>query len=83
MNNGAKKGGSPSAWKVFSTSPGLKDLWQLHFAMAGGKEANVAEERIANVEEKCEGHGIRVEAARDGGLKVTNERNGHTKSYKP
>ncbi|MBA3973997.1 MAG: MBL fold metallo-hydrolase [Candidatus Solibacter sp.] len=83
MNNGAKKGGSPAAWRVFSSSPGLNDMWQLHYSLAGGKDANVAEERIANMDEKCEGHGITVEAAKDGGLKVTNHRNGHTKSYKP
>ena len=83
MNNGAKKGGSPAAWKVFASSPGLNDMWQLHYSIAGGTEANVAEERIANVEEKCEGHGITVEAAKDGTLKVTNQRNGQTKTYKP
>ena len=82
MNNGAKKGGSPAAWRVFASSPGLNDMWQLHYSLAGGKDANVAEERIANVEEKCEGHGITVEAAKNGALKVTNHRNGHTKSYK-
>lgn len=83
MNNGAKKGGSPAAWMVFATSPGLNDMWQLHYSLAGGKDANVAEERIANVEEKCEGFGITVEAGKDATLKVTNHRNGHTKSYKP
>jgi beta-lactamase superfamily II metal-dependent hydrolase len=83
MNNGAKKGGSPAAWKVFASSPGLDDMWQLHYSLAGGKDANVAEERIANMEEKCEGHAITVEAGKDATMKVTNHRNGHTKSYKP
>ena len=40
MNNGAKKGGSPEAWQIIRSSPGLEDLWQLHFAVAGGKENN-------------------------------------------
>ena len=31
MNNGAKKGGSPQAWQNIKTSPGLEDLWQLHY----------------------------------------------------
>lgn len=83
MNNGAKKGGSPSAWKVFASSPRLSDMWQLHYSVAGGKEANVAEERIANIEEKCEGFGITVEASKNRALKVTNHRNGHTKAYRP
>ena len=38
MNNGAKKGGSADAWKTVRSSPGLEDFWQLHFAVAGGKE---------------------------------------------
>ncbi|MFN7921538.1 MAG: MBL fold metallo-hydrolase [Bryobacteraceae bacterium] len=81
MNNGAKKGGAAPAWQVVSKSPGLEDLWQVHFALAGGKENNVDEDRIANVEEKCQGHGISVSAGKDGGFSVTNERNGKSKKY--
>ncbi len=83
MNNGAKKGGSPSVWKIVSSSPGLQDMWQLHFSIAGATEANVAEERIANLEEKCQGHNIEVEAAKNRNFTVTNTRNGAKKSYKP
>ena len=32
MNNGARKGGSPDAWQIVKDSPGLEDLWQLHYA---------------------------------------------------
>lgn len=83
MNNGARKGGSPAAWRIVASSPGLEDLWQLHYSLAGGKEANVSEERIANLEEKCQGFGIEVEAARDGVLTVRNQRNGYAKTYRP
>lgn len=83
MNNGAKKGGSPAAWQIVSTSPGLNDLWQLHYSLAGGETANVDKARIANVEEKCEGHGIGVKASKDGAMTVTNFANGHSKTYKP
>lgn len=83
MNNGARKGGSPAAWKVVSASPGLEDLWQLHYSLAGGQAGNVGEERIANVEERCQGFGIEVEAGRDRKFTVTNLRNGFAKSYKP
>ena len=83
MNNGAKKGGSPAAWQVVASSPGLKDLWQLHYAVAGGKDNNVPEERIANPEEKCEGQWIEVAAANNGAMTVTNSRNGFKKTYKP
>jgi len=83
MNNGARKGGSPAAWRIVASSPGLQDLWQLHYSLAGGKEANVGEERIANLDEKCQGFGIEVEASRDGVLTVRNQRNGYAKTYRP
>ena len=40
MNNGAKKGGSPGAWQIIHDVPGTPDIWQLHFAVSGGKEHN-------------------------------------------
>jgi len=83
MNNGARKGGSPAAWRIVSSSPGLEDLWQLHYSLAGGKEANVAEERIANVEPNCQGFGIEVEATRDRVITVRNQRNNFSKTYRP
>src|SRR5687768_1982829 len=75
MNNGARKGGSPSAWQVIRQSPGLEDLWQVHFATAGGKENNSAELLVANLEEKCQGHGLIVSAKNNGAFSVTNEGN--------
>lgn len=83
MNNGARKGGSPAAWKIVSASPGLQDLWQIHHSIAGGTEANVAEARIANMEAKCEGHGIEVSAEKNRTMTVRNQRNGVSKTYKP
>jgi competence protein ComEC len=82
MNNGARKGGSPAAWKIVSASPGLEDMWQIHYSLAGGKDANVAEERIANMEERCQGFGIDVVAEKSGTFTVTNLRNGFSKTYK-
>jgi competence protein ComEC len=32
MNNGTRKGGSPEAFRVLHESPGLEDLWQLHWS---------------------------------------------------
>ena len=81
MNNGAKKGGSPSAWQIIRRSPGLEDLWQLHFALAGGKDNNAAESMIANLDPNCEGKYIKVSANQDGSFTVTNERNRYSKPY--
>jgi beta-lactamase superfamily II metal-dependent hydrolase len=81
MNNGAKKGGSPSAWQIIRRSPELEDLWQLHFALAGGKDNNAAESMIANLDPNCEGKYIKVSANPDGSFTVLNERNKYTKVY--
>jgi hypothetical protein len=63
MNNGARKGGEAEAWQVVTSSPGLEDLWQLHYALAGGKEHNVAYSYIASPAEKCEGQYLKLSAA--------------------
>ena len=81
MNNGARKGGDPEAWKVLRASPGLEDLWQLHFAVAGAKESNAPDTFIANVEERCEGKYLRVSALADGSFTIYNSRNKYTKTY--
>ena len=83
VNNGARKGGEPEAWQVVKSSPGLEDLWQLHYALGGGKEHNVADSYIANPAEKCEGQYLKLSAQPDGSFTVTNSRNGFSKTYKP
>ena len=81
MNNGAKKGGSPDAWKIIKASPGLEDLWQLHFAIAGKAENNSPESMIANLAEDCAGKYIKLSVNPDGSFTVFNERNNYTKTY--
>jgi beta-lactamase superfamily II metal-dependent hydrolase len=82
MNNGAKKGGSADAWQITRNSPGLEDLWQLHFAIAGGKDNNVPDSFIANLDPNCEGKYIKVAANADGSFTVFNSRNKYEKTYK-
>jgi len=38
MNNGTRKGGDPEVMKTVHSSPGLEDLWQLHFSLLSGQE---------------------------------------------
>jgi beta-lactamase superfamily II metal-dependent hydrolase len=83
MNNGAKKGGSPETWQIVRKSPGLIDLWQLHYSIAGGKENNSPDSFIANVDDPCEGKWIKLVAQQDGTFTVTNSRNKYEKTYKP
>jgi competence protein ComEC len=81
MNNGPRKGGAPEGWKTIKASPGLEDLWQLHFAVANGKEANVPDVFIANLEEACQGLYLKVSASENGAFTVYNPRNKFSKTY--
>jgi competence protein ComEC len=82
MNNGAHKGASPDAWQTVHDAPGLQDLWQLHYAVDGGKDHNVADAFIANTENSSEGNYIKITAKPDGGFTVFNSRNHKEKNYK-
>jgi competence protein ComEC len=48
LNNGTRKGGQPGAMKIIFSSPGLEDLWQLHFSLLSGQEYTVPGMFIAN-----------------------------------
>jgi hypothetical protein len=48
MNNGTRKGGEPDVMKTVHSSPGLEDLWQLHFSTLSGQEYTVPGMFIAN-----------------------------------
>lgn len=81
MNNGARKGADPAAWKTIEASPKLEDLWQLHFALAGEKETNVSDTLIPNLEEHCAGLYLKVTADSNGSFTVFNPRNKFSKTY--
>jgi competence protein ComEC len=49
MNNGTRKGGEPETMRVVHTSPGLEDLWQMHFSQLSGQEYTVPSIFIANM----------------------------------
>jgi len=51
MHNGTRKGGALPVYQVLHTSPGLEDLWQLHWSYTGGLENNPAGVFIANMED--------------------------------
>src|SRR5262249_30280269 len=48
MNNGIRKGGDPGVMKIIHSSPGLENLWQLHFSELSGQEYTVTGLFIAN-----------------------------------
>ncbi|HEX2443174.1 MAG TPA: MBL fold metallo-hydrolase [Vicinamibacterales bacterium] len=80
MNNGATKGGTSEALQIIRSSPGLEDVWQLHYAKNASAAENSAEALIANRDEST-AHWIKLSADADGSFVVTNGRNGHSKTY--
>ena len=99
MNNGPRKGGSSETWKTLKSSPGLEDIWQLHYSVArppngafheassnGGPDLNAPEQFIANLDENAPhapAHPLKLVARQDGSFTFTNLRNGFTKQYAP
>ena len=49
MNDGTRKGGQPESMKVLFSSPGLLDVWQMHFSQLSGQEYTVPGVFIANL----------------------------------
>lgn len=52
MNNGTRKGGTPDAFRVLYESPGLEDLWQLHWSYNVGLE-NAPALFVANMDDNA------------------------------
>ena len=80
MDNGEKKGGSPETFKTIASSPGLEQLWQLHYS-AESKELNQPEKFIANLLGPDSGNGLELTVNRDGTFSILNTRTGATQSY--
>lgn len=51
MQNGTRKGGSVEAYQIMRSSPGLEDIWQLHWSYNATIEHNPAGVFIANVDD--------------------------------
>jgi competence protein ComEC len=81
MDNGAKKGGTPSVLDIIRKSPGLEDLWQLHFSEEGGAMHNVAAEFIANPDGPDAANYLELTAHPDGSFEVFNSRTQKSKHY--
>ncbi|HUB34585.1 MAG TPA: MBL fold metallo-hydrolase [Bryobacteraceae bacterium] len=79
--NGSAKGGDPESWPILRAAAGLEDIWQEHFTVAGGPQANAPADFIANPDPDRHGNWIQVSAAADGSFTITNSRNGFHKVY--
>ncbi len=81
MDNGAKKGGTPSTWDIIEKSPNLENMWQLHYSDEGGAAHNVPAEFIANVQGPDAGKYLKLTAWPNGKFEVFNSRTQQTKQY--
>jgi competence protein ComEC len=81
MDNGARKGGTPSAWDIIQKSPRLENLWQLHSSDEGGTAHNVAPEFIANPQGVDAANYLELTARSDGSFEVLNSRTRNAKHY--
>jgi competence protein ComEC len=90
MDNGAKKGGAIATFETLKSSPGLQDLWQLHYG-EDAADHNMPEQFIANlgrggtsatgVPNEGMPNYIKVTARPDGSFTVMNSRNQYKKDY--
>jgi len=80
MNNGPEKGGDPQVFDILTSSPGFRDLWQMHQSPRAERRSAPAR-MIANLTADCQGKPIRISARRDGSFTVTNTRSGFSATY--
>jgi competence protein ComEC len=92
LNNGYTKFGRPDAFRAIRSSPGLEDLWQLHYAVEAGDGNNAPENLVANPQREPDpasygsvlgdqANWIKVSARPDGSFTVMNGRNRYSKTY--
>lgn len=81
MDNGEHKGGSVPTLKTLHNSPGLQDLWQLHFSAEGGDANNTPSRFLANLQGSDPGNFLELRGDRSGSFAVFNSRTGETVNY--
>src|SRR6185312_13858814 len=77
INNGTRKGGQPDAMRVLFSSPGLEDLWEMHFSPLRGQQAPAAPTHNGK------SNYFKIVAQQDGTFTITNTRNNFSKTYRP
>jgi beta-lactamase superfamily II metal-dependent hydrolase len=67
MQNGTRKGGALDPMKTILSSPGLENLWQMHWSYNVGVEENTPGLFIANIEDAATIAGVLTAPPRGGG----------------
>ncbi len=81
VDNGAKKGGSPSALDIIKSSPNLEAMWQLHFSEESGTAHNTASKFIANLQDPDAGNYLKITAQPNGIFTILNSRTNRSNYY--
>ena len=81
VDNGARKGGSPSALDIIKSSPGLVAIWQLHYSEEAGTAHNTGEKFIANPQGPDAGNYLKLTAQSDGSFEIFDSRTKQSTPY--
>jgi len=82
MGNGPRKGGAIQTWETLRGAPGLQDIWQVHYSVAGGADHNPPADYIANLEGADEAHWLKLSALSPCAFSVSCSRTAFTISYR-
>lgn len=83
MNNGARKGTQPGTMAALKGTPSIKAMYQVHRNVReGANESNTADELIANIDDKCQGHYIKMSVEPSGRrYTISIPATGHSRTY--
>jgi competence protein ComEC len=81
VDNGEKKGGSPSALDIIKSAPGLQAMWQLHFSEEAGTAHNAAPDFLANLQGPDAGNYLKLTVQAGGSFEIFNSRTKRTEVY--
>jgi competence protein ComEC len=83
VGNGALKGAAPRTFETLRKTPGVEDIWQLHYSFIEPRTQNAPLPFIANPEQRCKGRWLKLTVQPDGSFRVYNAGTEFEKTYRP